>query len=59
MGTDSPTGVRHRPLKGSEVSISFSVHRSGQTSQETRETTTTGLDLFGDDREVVAMKVNG
>ncbi|WP_026377925.1 threonine--tRNA ligase [Aestuariimicrobium kwangyangense] len=40
------------------MSISFSVHRHGQSSQETRETTTTGFDLFGDDRGVVAMRVN-
>lgn len=59
MATGPPTGAGLVQPKGTRVSISFSVHRSGQTSHETRETTTTGLDVFGEDRTVVAMKVNG
>ena len=35
------------------------IQREGQTTEQVIETTTTGLDLFGDDRSIVAMHVNG
>ena len=43
------------------MSISITLVRPDSDSTEAREvdTTTTGLDLFGDDRAIVAMKVNG
>ena len=41
------------------MSITVSVVRAGESNQQAVETTTTGLDLFGDDRSIVAMKVNG
>ena len=41
------------------MSINVSVVRAGSVEQRSVETTTTGLDLFGDDRGVVAMRVNG
>ncbi len=37
----------------------ITVHRNDDAEQVTLTTTTTGLDLFGDDRTVVAMKVDG
>ncbi|MGA4507556.1 threonine--tRNA ligase [Propionibacteriaceae bacterium G1746] len=46
-------------MRGTPVSITVSVVRAGETNQQAVETTTTGLDLFGDDRTIVAMRVNG
>ncbi len=37
----------------------INVHRDGKAESMELTTTTTGLDLFGDDREVVAMRVGG
>jgi threonyl-tRNA synthetase len=41
------------------VSVSVSVIRNDSREARTVETTTTGLDLFGTDRTIVAMRVNG
>ncbi|WP_203566546.1 threonine--tRNA ligase [Aestuariimicrobium ganziense] len=41
------------------MSAQISILRNGTVDAVAVETTTTGLDLFGDDRSVVAMKVNG
>ena len=41
------------------MSINVSVVRAGSVEQRSVETTTTGLDLFGEDRAIVAMRVNG
>ena len=41
------------------MSASITVIRPDARETRTIETTTTGLDLFGDDRTVVAMRVNG
>ncbi|GAB3623021.1 threonine--tRNA ligase [Mariniluteicoccus endophyticus] len=41
------------------MSLSITLVSSGSTEERQVDTTTTGLDLFGDDRSVVAMKVNG
>ena len=37
----------------------ITVRRTDNAEQVELTTTTTGLDLFGDDRTVVAMRVNG
>ena len=41
------------------MSINVLVNRNGTIESRTVDTGTTGLDLFGDDRAVVAMSVNG
>ena len=41
------------------MSFSLTILRPEASQQRTVEETTTGLDLFGDDRTVVAMRVNG
>ncbi|MGA4668342.1 threonine--tRNA ligase [Propionibacteriaceae bacterium Y1923] len=41
------------------MSITVLVVRAGETNQQAVEATTTGLDLFGGDRSIVAMRVNG
>lgn len=41
------------------MSISITLHRSGTSRTQQVDTTTTGLDLFGSDRAVVAMRVDG
>lgn len=41
------------------MSINVLVNRNGTVESRTVDTGTTGLDLFGDDRAVVAMSVNG
>lgn len=41
------------------MSISITLHRSGTSRTEQVDTTTTGLDLFGSERDVVAMRVDG
>ncbi|GAB3710256.1 threonine--tRNA ligase [Mariniluteicoccus flavus] len=41
------------------MSLSISLVRPGSTEERQVDTTTTGLDLFGDDRTIVAMRVNG
>jgi threonyl-tRNA synthetase len=41
------------------VSSSLTVVRAGSSHQQVIEETTTGLDLFSDDRTVVAVRVNG
>lgn len=41
------------------MSFSITVVRAGSPSERVIETTTTGLDLFGDDKSIVAMRVNG
>ncbi len=41
------------------MSVSVSVIRNDSREVRTVETTTTGLDLFGTDRTIVAMRVNG
>ena len=42
------------------MGFSITVQREGQSTEQVIETTTTtGLDLFGDDRSIVAMHVNG
>ena len=41
------------------MSINVSIVRAGESNQQTFETTITGLDLFGEDRSIVAMKLNG
>ncbi len=41
------------------MSITLSITRSASKEQQAFETTTTGLDLFGADRSIVAMRVNG
>ncbi len=61
------TGVTHPPrtryargqTKGSSVSISITVHQQDERQERTVDTGTTGLDLFGADRDVVAMRVGG
>lgn len=53
-------GLSHGPHREEPpVSITVSVVRAGETRQQAVETTTTGLDLFGEDRSIVAMRVNG
>ena len=39
--------------------ISITIVRDGVSAQQVTEETTTGLDLFGDDRTIVAARVNG
>jgi len=46
-------------LKGFDVSSSLFIVQNGQRVERTVEQTTTGLDLFGDERTIVAMRVNG
>jgi threonyl-tRNA synthetase len=41
------------------VSSSITIVRDGAGQQQVIDTTTTGLDLFGDDRSIVAVRVNG
>ncbi len=41
------------------MSVSITVVRAGHSSEQVVETSATGLDLFGDDRSIVAMRVNG
>ncbi len=41
------------------MSGAITIHRNGQAEQVALTDTTTGLDLFGDDRAVVAMSVSG
>lgn len=41
------------------MSITITVSQSGATDERQVDTATTGLDLFGEDRSIVAMKVNG
>ena len=41
------------------MSISITIVRDDTPQQQVMETTPTGLDLFGDDRSVVAVRVNG
>ncbi|AFV89461.1 Threonyl-tRNA synthetase [Acidipropionibacterium acidipropionici ATCC 4875] len=41
------------------MSISITVQRSGSSEERQVDTTTTGLDLFGADRGVVAMRIDG
>ena len=41
------------------MSVSITVVRPDSRETRVVETTTTGLDLFGADRTVVAMRVNG
>ncbi|HHU38025.1 MAG TPA: threonine--tRNA ligase [Propionibacterium sp.] len=48
-----------RPRKEPPVSLSITVTANNARETRTFETTTTGLDLFGSDRTVVAMRVNG
>ena len=48
-----------RPRKEPYVSASITVIRPDARETRTFETTTTGLDVFGDDRTVVAMRVDG
>ena len=49
-----------RAPRGPAVSeMSITVVRDGNREQQVTDETTTGLDLFGDDRTVVAARVNG
>ncbi|MDN6442833.1 MAG: threonine--tRNA ligase, partial [Acidipropionibacterium jensenii] len=41
------------------MSFTITVQRSGDSEERQVDTTTTGLDLFGSDRSVVAMRVDG
>lgn len=62
-GTALLDRVRHpsdpNRVRKSIVSISITVHRSGTSRTEQVDTTTTGLDLFGSERDIVAMRVDG
>ena len=40
-------------------SMSITIEAGGVSQQRVTDTTTTGLDLFGDDRTIVAVRVNG
>ena len=40
-------------------SMSITIAADGVSQQRVTDTTTTGLDLFGDDRTIVAVRVNG
>lgn len=46
-------------MKGTPVSASITVINANSEQMREIETTTTGLDLFGDDQTIVAMRVNG
>jgi hypothetical protein len=59
MAWSTLPGQRARSTKGTPVSFSLTILRPEASQQRTVEETTTGLDLFGDDRTVVAMRVNG
>jgi len=39
--------------------MSITIAADGVSQQRVTDTTTTGLDLFGDDRTIVAVRVNG
>ena len=41
------------------MSLTITVVRADERAEQVIETTTTGLDLFGEDRSIVAMHVDG
>ncbi|MGY4720739.1 threonine--tRNA ligase [Naumannella huperziae] len=47
------------PERGSAVSVQITLVRDGDDDVRELTTTTTGLDLFGDDKTIVAMRVDG
>ncbi|MEL4359386.1 MULTISPECIES: threonine--tRNA ligase [unclassified Luteococcus] len=47
------------PERKYPVSVTITIERAGERAEQVIETTTTGLDLFGQDRSIVAMHVNG
>ena len=51
--------VPQQPGEEGTVSMSITIVRDGASQQQVIDATTTGLDLFGDDRSIVAVRVNG